>query len=288
MKLLKRILLGLLTVLVLAVVGVYVASEVKLGKTYEVNPAQLAASPASADPAHGRKQAEMRGCAFCHQGNFGGELFVDNFAFGRFAATNLTTGRGGIGPDYSDGDWVRAVRHGIDRQGKPLFIMPSHEYNGVSDTDLSTIIAYVRSLPPVDSVHPPRRLGPVARALVTFGQVPLSAAIIDHAARPVPPVPGVTVAYGGYLARMCMSCHGENLRGLPPGGHGPPPGPDITPRGTLANYTEQDFFRVFREGKTPSRPLDNERMPWKTFAQMTDDELRALWLYVQARDGDGA
>ncbi|HJU65290.1 MAG TPA: c-type cytochrome [Gemmatimonadaceae bacterium] len=282
MKILRRILIGLVALIVLLLVTIYALSAMRLNRTYDVSVAPLSVSPANADTAEGHRWAAMRGCTQCHGENLGGTQFADDFPFGRVGAPNITRGRGSPTAAYADSDWVRAVRHGINREGKPLFIMPSHEYNGLSDRDLSAVIAYVRSAPPIDSALPPRRLGPVARALVGFGAMPLAAALIDHGARPTPPPPGATMEYGRYLVGMCTPCHGQNLGGLTPGGHGPPPGPNITKGGALAAYTKEAFARAIRTGQAPTRPLNGELMPWPAFSRLTDDEVEALWMYISS------
>lgn len=282
MKILRRIVIGLVTLVVLLVVAIYALSALRLNRTYDVSVAALSVSPASADTTEGHRWASMRGCTECHGEYLGGAMLVDDFAFGRVAAPNLTGGAGGVGPAYADSDWVRAVRHGIDRESKPLFLMPSHEYHGLSDRDLSTIIAWARSLPTIDSAAADIRLGPVARGLVAFGVFPLAANMIDHDARPTPPEPGVTVEYGKYLAGMCTPCHAQNLGGLEPGGHGPPPGPNITLGGALAAYTQETFARALRTGQAPTRQLNGELMPWLAFSQLTDAEVEALWMYIRS------
>ena len=86
---------------------------------------------------------------------------------------------------------------------------------------------------------------------------------------------GVTVAYGKYLALSCAACHGDDLAG--------DFGPNITPGGTSGKWSEADFIRTLRLGTTPdARKLDSEDMPWKSFARLTDDELKAIWLYLKS------
>ena len=87
----------------------------------------------------------------CHGDNLAGDTLVDDFAFARIAASNLTSGRGGIGGTYSDIDYVRAIRHGVGNDGKGLPIMPSEAFNKFSDHDLGAMIAYLKTLPPVDN-----------------------------------------------------------------------------------------------------------------------------------------
>ena len=63
---------------------------------------------------------------------------------------------------------------------------------------------------------------------------------------------------------------------------GPPPGPDLTQSGELGGWTEQDFINTIRQGVTPDGDtLDSEEMPWDYYTRMTDDELKAIWMYLQ-------
>lgn len=68
---------------------------------------------------------------------------------------------------------------------------------------------------------------------------------------------------------------------------GPPgqevPTPNLTLGGELAAWTEQGFIDTMRSGVTPFGRSLNEEMPWKYFGQMTDDELKAVWMYLQTR-----
>ena len=58
---------------------------------------------------------------------------------------------------------------------------------------------------------------------------------------------------------------------------------NLTPGGDLGKWTEADFIQALRTGETPEgRRLDNEKMPWRSIGQLTDDELGALWLYLQS------
>lgn len=44
---------------------------------------------------------------------------------------------------------------------------------------------------------------------------------------------------------------------------------------------EEDFFQVLREGLGPDGAPVDEFMPWIYFRNMEDDEIRAIWLYLQ-------
>jgi mono/diheme cytochrome c family protein len=93
-------------------------------------------------------------------------------------------------------------------------------------------------------------------------------------------------AYGQYLAATsgCISCHGPGLSGGSIPGTPPdwPPASNITPSGWISSWSEADFFRALREGKRPGGAPISAVMPWRNSAQMTDDELRALLVYLRS------
>jgi mono/diheme cytochrome c family protein len=163
--------------------------------------------------------------------------------------------------------------------------MPSNSFHYLSDEDLGALIAYLKSLPPVDNELPARRIEPLGRLMMAVGMFPpLAVDRIDHTSPPpAAPEPGETVAYGQYLSRTCTECHGANLNGAP---FGPPgqevPTPNLTPGGEMASWTEEDYFKTMRSGVTPSGRQLNGEMPWMYFSQMSDEELRAIWLYLQS------
>jgi len=281
---------GLLGVLLLATAAVYGITEYRLQKTYDVTPAAVAFLNDQATIEKGKHIATTRGCVDCHTANLAGKVFVDAPPFGRLFAANLTGGRGGAGARYrSDTDWVRAIRHGIRPDGKPLLFMPSHEFNVLDDKDLGALIAYLKSVPPVDNVAPKENMvGPIGRVLFLKGDLPLvPAELIDHTApRNVAPPAGPTAAYGAYLATGCTGCHGAGFSGGPIPGAPPefPPAANLTPDPAtgLGKWTEQDFFTALRTGRRPDGRQLREEMPWKLTAQMTDDEIRAMWLHLRS------
>jgi mono/diheme cytochrome c family protein len=264
---------------------VYAVSERRMHRTYRVEPPAVAIRSDAQTVARGKHIALTRGCTDCHGENLGGKTFIDAPPMARLFADNLTPGRGGVGKRYRDGDWVRSIRHGVDPAGKPLLFMPSHEYNTLSDEDAGALVAYLKTVPPVDNSLPENSVGPIGRVLYLTGQVPLvPAELIDHKARPraAPPV-GPTAAYGKYLATGCTGCHGQGFSGGEIGGPpGIPEAANLTPHATgLARWTEQDFIRALREGKRPDGSKIDDFMPWRTTARMTDDEIRALWAYFR-------
>jgi len=279
---------AMVAALLLGLGGIYALSGARLGKSYEVDPKTIPVPSDPASVAWGEHLARTRGCTDCHGPDYGGAVFIDDAVMARLAGSNLTSGDGGVGRAYTDRDWVRAIRHGVGPDGRGLLFMPSQEYYFLSDDDLGSLIAYLKSLPPVDSRLPANSVGPVGRGLFLAGKVPLVAAeVIDHDTAPPPAPPkGATVAYGRYLAAVCTGCHGTGFSGGPiPGAPPPwPPASNITPdRETgIGGWTEEDFFRALRDGIRPDgSSIDPESMPVRNTALMEDDEIRALWLYLR-------
>src|SRR5206468_45358 len=130
---------------------------------------------------------------------------------------NLTRGKGGIGATFSNADLARAIRYGVDPSGRQLLLMPSNDYYYIGDADLGAIVAYVRSIPAIDTSLPVSQIRTVGRVLFAVGQLQLQpAASIDRGApRPPPPRSGVTAEYGVYLADVagCPTCHGAGYGG---------------------------------------------------------------------------
>ncbi len=162
--------------------------------------------------------------------------------------------------------------------------MPSEVFNKISNEDLGAMIAYLKTLPPVDNELDESGLAPLGRILAVFEGSLLPATLIDHnAPRTLSPKAGVTAEYGEYLAEICILCHGERLSGGEVPGDDRAKAPNITPGGALGSWTRSQFIDTIRSGMTPQgNLLDPRFMPWNRFTQMTDDELDAIWLYLQS------
>jgi mono/diheme cytochrome c family protein len=275
---------GLVGLVAVALAVVYIASNARINTTYDVEAVVQVPTDAAALTA-GEHLAVTRGCTDCHLENLGGGVFADDPMLGTLYASNLTSGAGGVGA-YTDEDWVRAIRHGIGPDDKPLLWMPSHEFYVLSDEDLGALIGYLKTVPAMDNELPDHTLRPVGRALFLAGQLPLlPAELIDHnAPRPTAPLAGVTTEYGEYLAAGCIGCHGPGYSGGPiPGG--PPdwlPAANLTPGGDLVNWTEAEFIAAFRTGIKPNGQPFDVNMPYKAVGQMTDDELKAVFLFLNS------
>ena len=204
---------GLVALLVVAALILIMWGTSRINKDCDV---QVASVPIPTDAIaieRGRHFVETIGlCSECRGDRLQGDIMSDDPIFGTLAPPNLTSGVGGIGSVMTDTDYVRAIRHGIGRDGESLLIMPSNIFNAVSDADLGAVIAYFKTIPPVDNQTPETSLGPLGKAIVLLESEILTASVIDHTApRPPDQTPGVTAEYGKYLAAICTICHGDNF-----------------------------------------------------------------------------
>jgi mono/diheme cytochrome c family protein len=278
---------GLAGVLVLSAAGVYGVSEARYRKQYTITMPPLTILSDSVTVARGQHLAtSIGGCVDCHGDNLAGKAVFEDPALGRVYAMNLTRGKGGIGGVLTDLDFQRAIRHGIAPDGRPLKVMPSSDYMNLSDADLAAIIAYLKTLPPVDNDVPASSMGPVGRTLFVAGLLPiLHAERIDHDRGHVTSVtPAPTAGYGAYLTGVgCKGCHGPALAGgkIVDGAPDWPPAANLTPAGPTKNYSEEDFTRVLREGRRPNGIPVSDVMPWRLTKRLTDDEIHAIYLYLR-------
>jgi mono/diheme cytochrome c family protein len=280
---------GLLGLVLLAALGIFLVATIKLNRNYDVKVDAVPIPDDEAARARGEHLVRaVSGCDGCHGQNLGGIALLDEPAIMSFYGPNLTGGEGGAGARLSDEEWVRAIRHGVGVDGKPLLLMPAQNFRSMTDEDLGAVLAYIRSLPAVDNEVPEPRIGPMGYllALMEPGMVP--AALFDHTEPPAAAtVPGVTVEYGGYLVTLgtCRDCHGEHLNGRPlPPMLDEPPSRNLTPAGELSGWSEADFLQTIRTGVTPSGHTLREPMAGilPSLQQQTDDELRAIFLYLQS------
>jgi cytochrome c553 len=278
------------SIILLLLIGytfIYFSVQSRFEKKYEVTVQPLTIPTDSASIALGQHIAAIKGCTDCHGKDFGGNVVVDDPGLGLVAAPNITQGKGGITSrrgTFTDEDYVRAIRHGIGKDGKTLKLMPSYEYQPLSKKDLAALIAYIKTRPAVDKEMPAIALKPLAYVLTNFDKVPLVVAEkVNHTA-PMEEVvhPEVTAAFGKYLAVSCVGCHGENFRGGDAIIPGSPSVPNITGNGSLSKWTEAQFIQTLRTGVTPEgKKLDPKYMPWPMAKEFTETEIKSLYLFLK-------
>jgi cytochrome c553 len=270
---------GLLALAFIALVSVYFMTEARINKTYNIPPTSL---NIPAEPELGERKFPLMVvdfCRDCHGQDLAGQVMENDLMIGRLVSTNLTAGEGGIGDEYTPEDWERALRHGVGRDNESLIAMPSNELGFLSDEDLGAIVSIIENTPPIDNELPQTRLGPMGRIFLLQNLPVLTAEFVELDAQRVSmPEPGVTVEYGGYLAQLCSMCHGKDFSGSDQ----PGAGLNLTPAGDLANWSEADFFAAMRTGLTPDgKKLDQEMMPVGITGKLSDEELKAIWLFLQ-------
>jgi mono/diheme cytochrome c family protein len=267
-----------------AVTG-HVQSDRKMNRRVDVAVAAVAVPVDGAAIERGSYLFNSRGCAECHGANGGGHLVIDGGGM-KVVSPHVSPGPGSVTADYGVQDWVRAIRHGVSPAGRPLMIMPSEDYNRLTDADVGALIAYIRQMPAVPGETALIQLPAPVKVLYGLGLIQDAAAKIDHALPPAQPVPeGPTVEHGRYVAQMCIGCHGPGYSGgKVPGG--PPDWPaaaNLTGgngSAMLRYASAEAFIAMMRSGKRPNGEAIAV-MPFPSLSKMNDVDLRGLHAFLQ-------
>lgn len=229
-----------------------------------------------------------RGCADCHGADGAGKVFLDDGHGLKLAGPNISTGPGNVVGTYGPADWERTLRHGVKPDGRPLMVMPSEDYNRLTDEDTAAIVAYVRSLSPAPGGAAVLQLPLPVKALYGFGWMQDAAAKIDHRLPPAEPVPeGVTAEHGRYVANMCKGCHGPELAGGRIPGAPPdwPAAADLRPGPASAMQRYPDaaaLMRLFASGRRPDGSVVKV-MPFEALSKLNATDVQALHLYLSGK-----
>ncbi len=284
--------LGLLVVLAAAaaVVGTQLAErKSQRHVTVKLQPVRWATTVAAPDGptlARGKYLFNSRGCAECHGVNGAGREFINDGKGLRLKSPNISPGQGSVVARYTPEDWERTVRHGVKPDGRPVFIMPSEDYNQFTQDDLGALVAYVRSLPPASGSAAEVELSLPVRLMYGYGAIEDAAQKIDHSLPPSQPIAeGVTAEHGAYVANMCIGCHGPGLSGGKIPGTPPDwaPAANLTPGegSALARYKDaEQFVAMLRSGKRPdSSPVTV--MPFESLRELSDVDAKAVYAYLK-------
>jgi len=294
----KRISLPMASLAALAVTAVIVGKQVGERKLQRQVPVSVAPLQTHAGPGYleqGRYLFATRGCADCHGANGAGKEVIRSGAM-LVVSPNISPYPGSAVASYSTLDWVRTLRHGVKPDGTPIMIMPSEDFNRLTDDDLGAVIAYTRQLPPVPGRSRVIELPLMVKLQYAMGMVKDAAEMIDHTLAPEPAVKAeVSVAHGAYVAKTCIGCHGAHFSGgRIPGAPSEWPAPaNLTPgKGSaMVRYrTPELFMAMLRSGKRPDGTAISAVMPFGSLRLMTDTDVRALHSYLAslpARDAGG-
>ncbi|MFL6674971.1 MAG: c-type cytochrome [Massilia sp.] len=285
----KRTSIALATLAVLGIVTTVVGKALGERKMERNIPLSVWPVEVTADAAHierGRYLYSTRGCVACHGSSGAGKAVIRDG--GMYVVTpNITRGANSVTTGYRTIDWVRTLRHGVKPNGNPVMMMPSEEYNRLTDDDTASLVAYLQQMPAVAGQRTLIRVPVPIKVLYAFGVIKDAAEKIDHTLPPANPVePAITAAHGAYVANACIGCHGTHLAGGKIGGAPPtwPAASNLTPgKGSaMVRYpTPEIFLAMMRSGHRPDGSPISPVMPFGSLGQMNDVDLRALHAYLQ-------
>ena len=241
-------------------------------------------------------------CAGCHY-NRGVNKFIGNpiedvpGIAGKVYSANLTHSKThGLIPRYSDAEIKYLLKTGIARDGRYLSYMLRPN---MSDEDINDIIVFLRSdsdpaLAAADTTIGLTHFTAIGKIYMGMNAKPV-AYNPQKIKRPTDPV-----ALGYYLVDNlgCFHCHSKSLTSLnflnPDQTKGYLAGgiklkgengleiyaSNITldKNSGIGNYTQEDFLKAVKDGKSPSRKL---KAPMPKFQRLSDQEVNAIYAYIQ-------
>ncbi len=232
------------------------------------------------------------------EGTFGqgGDRFDQTVGMpGIFYAKNITPE--GISR-YSDGELFRLITTGVTKEGRAMFpLMPYPYYSKMDREDIYSLIAYIRSLPPIKNEVP--------ESVADFPMNFIINTIPQKANLQARPDPSDELAHGAYLtnASGCVECHtqvdqGRIIVDLSFGGGREFSFPDGSvvrssnispdPETGIGNWTKESFVARFKAYADSSYTVPsvnpgefNTIMPWTMYAKMKEEDLAAIYTYLK-------
>lgn len=312
MKKLKKIILTLLLIIVIGIAALL--SYVKLALPNVGEPETITVEATPERIARGEYLANcVTVCMDCHstrdwnkfsgplvEGTLGkgGETFDQKFGFpGSFYSRNITPA--GIS-DWTDGELLRVITCGVNKKGKAIFpVMPHPNYGKMDKEDILSIIAYLRTLKPIQNEVPESK--PDFPMNFIINTIPVKAKFSKK------PSEDNTLAYGEYLfnAAACSECHTQNDKGkkiagmelaggfnfpLPSGGV--VSSANITPdkETGIGNWTEEAFIKRFKMyadsgyvAHDVAKGTFNSVMPWTMYGKMKESDLKAIFTFLKTQ-----
>ena len=204
---------------------------------------------------------------------------------------------------YTDGELLRVITTGVTKEGRAMFpLMPYLNYGRMDRQDIYDIIAYIRSLSPIESTIPESVSDfPVSILINTMPQ---------EANFQKKPSPADELAYGAYMinASGCVECHtqvtpqGQIIKEVSFSGGREfkfPNGAVVRSANLtqdeetgIGKWTREQFINRFKEYADSSyvipsvKPDDfNSIMPWTMYAHMKESDLSAIFTYLKTVKG---
>lgn len=255
-------------------------------------------------------------CSNCHVGSFEEAMRADageelpmrggfELPIGPIAvlySANLTPDpETGIGR-YTDGQLFRLLRHNVKPDGRPS-LAPMMPFANMADDDLVAIVSYLRTQESIRNEVPAPHWTLMGKAIAALVRPAAFQPVLGHSPPAEAPPQAATVERGAYLANYvanCMACHSPldpatgELTGPAFSGNatGEPsmtdPNvivrmPNLTPDPSGARVrfpTEEAWIAHFRAG----RLIPESFMHWGPFSRMSDEDLRAIYMYLNSLD----
>lgn len=215
--------------------------------------------------------------------------------FGVLRAPNITPAAIG---DWTDGELYRAIVSGVNAEGDALFpLMPWPNYAKMSQEDVYSIIAYMKTMEPIENEVARSEIGfPLNLIMNTMPEEP------DH--QPMPDKNDL-VAYGEYVVKIssCSDCHtpmddkGQFMMDMYMSGGNPFPQPtggasismNITPHTNgIGDMSEEEFvhlFKLYQDSSYVHKAVAagdfNSEMPWLYYSKMDTFDIKAMYAYLR-------
>lgn len=316
----RKIIFNVISILLLVIIALALFIEFSWNKTYDWPGPSLQSSTDSAVIAKGRYLVHGPAhCVSCHVSGFdalvagdegkevplSGGIQFPMGPLGNLYTPNLTPHKTtGIGR-YTDEQLFRMMRHSVkpNGTGSLSLLMP---FNQMADDDLVAIVSYLRSMAPVNNPVPEPSWTMMGKAVRVF--TPTFKPIRDPVAPKQAPAMAATVERGEYLARYVANCVGCHTQRDPMTYEATGPefagGMEFEPWPQLHNYLKVDpelWLRTpnltpdpnsaFARFKTPEafverfrkgRIISYSAMDWGPFSRMSDEDIKALWMYLNS------
>lgn len=230
----------------------------------------------------------------------GGNKFGTEEGFpGNYYASNLTPANL---ENWSDGEIYRAITEGVGKEGRALFpIMPYPNYAQMEQEDVYSIIAYLRTLEPLENEVPSSESFFPMNFIINT--IPSDAELSDNNVDTSDPV-----SWGKYLTTTasCTDCHtpkeqGADIPGMTLAGGMEFPMIDgsitrtanITPdvNSGIGSWTEEQFVNRFKQYADSTFEFHevkdgefNTSMPWSAYSNMSEEELKAIYAYLRTAE----
>ncbi len=248
------------------------------------------------------------GCVYCHSERDwslfggppkpgmlgkGGEVYDESVGVsGKLISPNITPYHLG---DWSDGEIYRAIISGLHKDGYGFFpIMPFDVYLHLETEDVYSIIAYLRTLEPIEADYSGRRMS----SLMTF---------ISHSRiRPADPWQidrDDPVSRGKYLALIagCRFCHtpvnermqpyedkrfGGGFSLIAAGQKVYSSNISADPETGIGGWTVEQFiarFKAYEDARIPVEDVGYQTQhAWSEYAKMTESDLADIYAYIMS------